>query len=47
MHINDLDNGITRKVLPFGDNTKVFRKVNNDSDKQHLENELDKLDKWF
>ena len=26
--------------------TQVFRKVNNDSNKQHLQNDLDKLVKW-
>ena len=46
IHINDLDDDITSKILTFGDKTKVFRKVNNDSDKQHLENDLDKLVKW-
>ena len=25
---------------------QVFRKVNNDGDKQHLQNDLDKLVKW-
>ena len=25
----------------------MFRKVNTDSDKQHLQNDLDKLVKWF
>ena len=27
-------------------NSKVFRKVNTDGDKQHLQNDLDKLVKW-
>ena len=38
---------ITSNVLRFADNTKVFRKVNNDGDKQHLQNDLDKLVKLF
>ena len=42
----DLDDNITSNVLKFADDTKVFRKVNNDSDKQHLQNDLDKLVKW-
>ena len=29
-------------VLKFADDTKMFRKVNNDGDKQHLQNDLDK-----
>ena len=36
---------MTSNVLRFADDTKVFRKVNNDGDKQHLH--LDKLNKWF
>ena len=30
MYINDLDDNITNNVLKFADDTKVFRKVNND-----------------
>ena len=33
IYINDLDNNITSNVLEFADDTKVFRKVNIDSDK--------------
>ena len=46
MYINDLDDNISSNVLKFADNTKVFRKVNTDGDKQHLQNNLDKLVKW-
>ena len=46
IYINDLDDNIKSNVLKFADNTKVFRKVNNNSDKQHLQNDLDKLGKW-
>ena len=38
IYIKDLHDNIT--------NTKVFRKVNTDIDKQHLQNDLDKLVKW-
>ena len=41
-----MDNNITSNVLKFADDTKVFRNVNNDGDKQHLQNDLDKLVKW-
>ena len=30
----------------FADDTKVFRKVTNDTDKQSLQDDLDKLVKW-
>ena len=47
--INDLDN-ITSNVLKFADETKLFRKANTDGDKQHLQNDLDRLvklsEKW-
>ena len=44
--VNDLDDNITSYVLKFADDTKVFRKVNTDGDKQHLQNYLDRLVKW-
>ena len=37
---------ISSKVLKFADDTKVFRKVTNDTDKQSLQYDLDKLVKW-
>ena len=37
---------MSSKVLKFADNTKVFRKVTNDTDKQSLQDDLDKLAKW-
>ena len=43
MHISDLDDNITSNVLKFADDTSVFRMVNNDGDKQHLQNYRDKL----
>ena len=45
-----MDDNITSNVLKFADDTKVFRKVNTDGDKQHLQNDLDRLvklsEKW-
>ena len=46
IYINDLDDNITSNVLKFADDTKLFRKVNTDGDKQHLQNDLDILVKW-
>ena len=37
---------ISSKVLEFADDTKVFRKVTNVTDKQSLQDNLDKLVKW-
>ena len=46
-YINGLDDNITSNVLKFADDSKVFTRVNNDGDKQHLQNDLDKLVKWY
>ena len=45
-YINDLDDSIKSNLLKFADDTKLFRKVNTDGDKQHLQNDLDRLVKW-
>ena len=37
---------MSSKVFIFADDTKVFRKVNNYTDKQSLQDDLDKLVKW-
>ena len=41
-YINDLEDDISSKVLKFADDTKVFRKVTNDTDKHSLQDDLDK-----
>ena len=46
IYINDLEVDISSKVLKFADDTKVFRKVTNDTYKQSLQDDLDKLVKW-
>ena len=46
IYINDLDDSKTSNVLKFADDTTLFRKVNTDGDKQHLQNDLDRLVKW-
>ena len=46
IYINDLEDDTSSKVIKFADDTKVFRKVTNDSDKQSLQDDLDKLVKW-
>ena len=37
---------MSSKVMKFADDTKVFRKVTNVTDKQSLQDDLDKLVKW-
>ena len=46
IYINDLDDSITSNVLKFTDDTHIFRKINIDGDKQHLQNDLNRLVKW-
>ena len=46
IYINDLEDYISSKVPNFADDTKVFRKITNDTDKQSLQDDLDKLVKW-
>ena len=46
IYINDLEDDLSSKVLKFADDTKVFRKVTNDTDKQSLQDDLDTLVKW-
>ena len=46
IYINDLEDDISSKVVKFADDTKVFRKVTNDTVKQSLQDDLDKLVKW-
>ena len=43
IYINDLDGDITSKVLKFADDTKVFRKIKSDADRQHLQDDFNKL----
>ena len=46
IYINDLDDDITSTVLKFADDTKVFRKIKSDADRQHLQDDLNKLIEW-
>ena len=46
IYINDLEDDKCTKVLNIADDTKVFRKVTNDTDKQSLQDDLNKLVKW-
>ena len=44
--IYDLGDNITSNILKLADDTNVSRKVNDDGNKQYLQNDLDKLVKW-
>ena len=42
-----MDDDITSKVLKFADDTKVFRKIKSAADRQHLQDDLNKLIEWY
>ena len=46
VYINDLEEGVTGKILKFADDTNLYRKVREIGDKQHLQDAIDKLVKW-
>ena len=46
VYINDLEEGVTGKILKFADDTKLFRKVKEIGDEQNLQDDIDKLVKW-
>ena len=46
IYINDLEEGVTSKIFKFADDTKRFRKIKGNRDKQQLQDDIDKLIKW-
>ena len=46
IYINDLEEGVTSKMLKFADDTKLFRKIKGNGDKQQLQDDIYKLIKW-
>ena len=50
VYINDLEEGVTGSILTFSDYNKLFRKTKEIGDKQHLQDDIDKLvklsEKW-
>ena len=46
VYIDDLKEGVTGKTLTFADYTKLFRKTNENGDKQKLQDDIDKLVGW-
>ena len=46
VYIHDLEEGVTGSILKFADDTKLFRKTREIGDKQHLQDDIDKLVKW-
>ena len=46
VYTNDLEEGITGKILKFADDTKLFRKIMEIGDNQKLQDYIDKLVRW-
>ena len=46
VYINDLEEGVTGKIVKFADDTKLFTKMKEIGDKQKLQDDIDKLVKW-
>ena len=46
VYINDLEEGVTGKILKFVDYTKLFTKTKEIGDKQKLQDDIDTLVKW-
>ena len=46
VYINDLEEGVTSKILKFADDTKLFRKTKEIGDKQKVQDYINKLVKW-
>ena len=46
VYINDLEEGVTGKILKIADDTKLFRKTKEIEDKHNLQDDIDKLVKW-
>ena len=44
--IDDLEKGVTGKILKCADDTKLFRKSKEIGDKQKLQDDIDKLFRW-
>ena len=46
VYINDLEEGVTGKILKFADDTKLFTKTKEIGEKQNLQDDIDKLVTW-
>ena len=46
VYINNLEEGVTGKILKFADDTKLFRKTKEIGGKHNLQDDIDKLVKW-
>ncbi len=45
-YVNEMDEGLTRKISIFADNTKITGRVTTTVEKTPLQSDLDRLVKW-
>ena len=43
IYINDLEEGLTSKILKFADDTKLVRQIKENGDKKQLQDDIDKM----
>jgi len=46
VYINDLDTGLINELLKFADDTKVFGKITDGSDRESFQEDLNRLVNW-
>ena len=46
VYINDLEEGVTGKILKVADDTKLFRQTKEIGDKQKIQDDIDTLVRW-
>jgi len=46
VYINDLDTGLINELLKFADDTKLFGKVTDGSDRESIQEDLNRLVNW-
>ena len=46
IYINDLDSGITSRISKFADDTKMGRLIEAESDRERLQEDLDRSHEW-
>ena len=46
LYINDFPDGLVCEVFMFADDTKVYRKIKDDTDRETLQSDIDALHEW-
>ena len=46
LYINDLPDGLVSEVFMFADDTKVYREIKDDTDRETLQSDIDALQEW-